>query len=230
MSLTPPKTIRRLQEALGTKAKQEPTYRFDLLYEKVYRADSLAHAYEGAQQQRGAPGVDGETFEAIEAAGRKQWLAAVQEALRTQTYRPHPVRRVMIPKPGGGERPLGIPTIRDRVVQTAVLLILQPIVEVDMDLAAYGYRPGRSAHEAIKTVHRALCAGQTQVVDADVAQDFDTIPHAALMQVRARRLSDRKLLRLLKRWLKTPVAERTKRGGGTSQGGSGRRGAFRKAA
>ncbi len=219
MSLTPPETIRRLQEARGTKAKQEPTYRFYLLYDKVFRTDILGHAYEVAQHQRGAPGVDGETCEAIEAAGRKQWLAAVQEALRTETDWPHPVRRVMIPKPGGGERPLGIPTIRDRVVQTADLLILQPIVEADMDPAAYGYRPGRSAHEAIKTVHRVLCAGQTQVVDADVSQDFDTIPHAALMQALARRISDRKLLRLLKRWLTTPVAERTKRGGWHCTGG-----------
>jgi RNA-directed DNA polymerase len=219
VSLTPPETIRRLQEALGTKATQEPPSRFYLLYDKVYRADILAQASEVAQHQRGAPGVDGETFEAIEAAGRERWLAAVQEALRTETYRPQPVRRVMISKPGGGERPLGVPTIRDRVVQTAVLLILHPIFEADMDPAAYGYRPGRSAHEAIKTVHRALCAGQTQVVDADVAQYFDTMPHAALMQALARRLSDRKLLRLLKRRLKTPGAERTKRGGWHFTGG-----------
>jgi RNA-directed DNA polymerase len=211
--------IRRLQEALGTKAKQEPTYRFYLLYDKVHRADILAHADALAKQRDGAPGVDGETFEAIEAAGRERWLAAVQEALRTEAYRPQPVRRVMIPKPAGGERPLGIPTIRDRVVQTAVLLILQPIFEADLEPTAYGYRPGRTAHEAVKAVHRALCAGQTQVVDADVSQYFDTIPHAALMQVLARRISDRKLLRLLKRWLKAPVAEQTRRGGWRYTGG-----------
>lgn len=219
MSLATPDMIRRLQEALGTKAKQEPTYRFYLLYDKVYRADVLAHAYALAKQRDGAPGVDGETFEAIEAAGRERWLAAVQEALRTETYRPQPVRRVRIPKPAGGERPLGIPTIRDRVVQTAVLVILQPIFEADMEPTAYGYRPKRTAREAVETVHRALCAGQTQVVDADVAQYFDTIPHAALMQAVARRLSDRKVLRLLKRWLKAPVAEQTGRGGWRYAGG-----------
>jgi len=219
VSLATPDMIRRLQEALGTKAKQEPTYRFYLLYDKVHRADILAHAYALATQRDGAPGVDGETFEAIEAAGRERWLAVVQEALRTETYRPQPVRRVVIPKPAGGARPLGIPTIRDRVVQTAVLLILQPIFEADMEPTAYGYRPGRTAREAVETAHRALCAGQTQVVDADVSQYFDTIPHTALMQALARRISDRKVLRLLKQWLKAPVAERTGRGGWRYTGG-----------
>ncbi len=219
MSLAPPRTIRRLQEALGTKAKQEPAFRFYLLYDKAYRADILAHAYALAKQRGGASGVDRETFEAIEAAGREPWLAAVQEALRTETYRPQPVRRVNIPKLTGGERPLGIPTIRDRVVQTAVLLTLQPIFEADLEPTAYGYRPGRTAREAVETVHRALCAGQTQVVDADVSQYFDTIPHAALMQALAHRISDRKLLRLLKRWLKVPVAEQTGRGGWRYTGG-----------
>ena len=219
MSLTTPGTIRKLQEALGTKAKQEPAYRFYLLYDKVSRADLLAHAYALAKQHAGAAGVDGETFETIETAGRERWLAAVQEALQTETYRPQPVRRVRIPKPVGGERPLGIPTIRDRVVQTAVLLILQPIFEADLEPTAYGYRPGRTAREAVETVHRALCAGQTHVVDADVSQYFDTIPHTALMQALARRISDRKLLRLLKRWLKTPVAEPGEGGGWRYTGG-----------
>ncbi len=219
MSLTTPSTIRRLQEALGTKAKREPAYRFYLLYDKVSRTDILAHAYALAKQHAGAAGVDGETFETIETAGRERWLAAVQDALQTETYRPQPVRRVRIPKPAGGERPLGIPTIRDRVVQTAVLLILQPIFEADLEPTAYGYRPGRTAREAITAVHRALCAGQTQVVDADVSQYFDTIPHAALMQALARRISDRKLLRLLKRWLKTPVAEQGRNGGWRYTGG-----------
>lgn len=208
MSLATPETIRRLQEALGTKAKQEPGYRFYLLYDKVSRTDFLAHAYALAKQHGGAPGVDGETFEAIETAGRERWLAAGQDALQREAYRPQPVRRVSIPKPTGGERPLGIPTIRDRVVQTAVLLIVQPIFEADMEPTAYGYRPGRTAHQAVRTVHRALCAGQTEVVDADVSQYFDTIPHTALMEALARRISDRKLLRLLKRWLKAPVADR----------------------
>lgn len=218
-SLTPPGTIRTLQEALGTKAKQEPTYRFYLLYDKVYRADLLAHADALATQRGGAAGMDGETFETIETAGTERWLAAVQDARQTETYRPQPVRRVRIPKPGGGERPFGIPTIRDRVVQTAVLLIRQPIFEADREPTAYGYRPGRTARDAITVVHRARCAGQSQVVDADVSQYFDTIPHTALMQALACRLSDRKLLRLLKRWLKTPGAERTTRGGWRYTGG-----------
>jgi RNA-directed DNA polymerase len=219
VSLAPPAKLRRLQEALNTKAKQEPAYRFYLLYDKVYREDVLAHAYALSRQHGGAPGVDGMTFEDIEAAGRERWLAAVQEELRAEAYRPQPVRRVVIPKPGGGERPLGIPTIRDRVVQTAVMLIVQPIFEADLDPTAYGYRPGRGALEAVREVHRALCAGHTEVVDADVAQYFDTIPHAALMRSLAQRLSDGKLLRLLKRWLKAPVAEATPGGGWRYSGG-----------
>lgn len=207
MSLATPPKLRRLQDALYTKARQEPAYRFYLLYDKVYRADILAHAYALSRQHGGAPGVDGVTFEAIEAEGRERWLAVVQEALRTQTYQPQAVRRVRIPKPGGGERPLGIPTVRDRVVQTAALLILQAIFEADLDPAAYGYRPGRSALEAVQEVHRALCAGHTEVVDADVSQYLDAIPHAELVKSLARRLSDRRMLWLLKRWLKAPVAE-----------------------
>ena len=173
VSLATPLKLRRLQEALYTKAKQEPAYRFYLLYDKVYRADILAHAYALAKQNGGAPGVDGVTFEDIEAAGLEPWLAAVQEALRAQTYRSQPVRRVLIPKPGGGERPLGIPGIRDRVVQTAALLILQAIFEADLEPTAYGYRPGRTALEAVQEVHRALCAGHTEVIDADVSQYLD---------------------------------------------------------
>src|SRR5574337_561722 len=220
VSLATPPKLRRLQEALYTKAKQEPAYRFYLLYDKVSRADILAHAYALSKQRGGAPGVDGETFEAIETAGRERWLAAVQEALRTETYRPQPVRRALIPKPGGtGERPLGIPVIQDRVVQTAALLILQPIFEADLEPTAYGYRPGRTALQAVQAVHRALCAGHTAVVDADVSKYFDTIPHAALMQSLARRISDRKLLRLLKMWLKAPAAEPGPGGGWRFSGG-----------
>jgi RNA-directed DNA polymerase len=163
VSLATPEKLRRLQEALYTKAKQEPGYRFYLLYDKVYRPDILAHAYALSRQHGGAPGVDEVTFEDIEAAGREQWLAAVQEALRTETYRTQPVRRVMIPKPGGGERPLGIPTIRDRVVQTAALLIVQPIFEADLEPTAYGYRPGHGALEAVQEVHRALDRGRWTV-------------------------------------------------------------------
>jgi RNA-directed DNA polymerase len=220
VSLATPLKLRRLQEALNSKAKQDPAYRFYLVYDKVYRADILAHAYALSKQKGGAPGVDGVTYEDIEATGRERWLAAVQEALRTERYRPQPVRRVLIPKPGGiGERPLGIPVILDRVVQTAALLILQPIFEADLEPTAYGYRPGRTALEAVQEVHRALCAGQTEVIDADVSSYLDTIPHADLMKSLARRLSDRKMLRLLKRWLKAPVAEQTEGGGWRFSGG-----------
>jgi RNA-directed DNA polymerase len=224
VSLAPPLKLRRLQEALYTKAKQEPAYRFYLLYDKVARTDILEHAYALSKQKGGAPGVDGVTFDDIEAAGAEQWLAAVQEALRTETYRPHPVRRAPrgypIPKPGGmGERPLGIPGIQDRVVQTAARLILQPIFEADLEPTAYGYRPGRTALEAVQAGHRALCAGHTEVIDADVSSYFDTIPHAALLKSLARRLSDRRMLRLLKRWLKAPVAEPGPGGGWRVSGG-----------
>jgi RNA-directed DNA polymerase len=220
VSLATPIKLRRLQEALYTKAKQEPAYRFYLLYDKVYRRDVLAHAYALSKQHGGAPGVDGVTFADIEAAGVEPWLAAVQEALRTETYRPQPVRRVLIPKPGGiGERPLGIPVIQDRVVQTAALLILQPIFEADLAPTAYGYRPGRTALQAVQAVHRARCAGHSEVIDADLSSYFDSIPHAALMQSLARRLSDRKLLRLLKGWLKAPVAEPGPGGGWRCSGG-----------
>jgi len=220
VSLATPAKLRRLQEALYTKAKQEPAYRFYLLYDKVYRADILAHAYALAKQNGGAPGVDGMTFEDIETVGVERWLAAVEEAVRTETYRAHPVRRVRIPKPGGiGERPLGIPVIRDRVVQTAALLILQPIFEADLEPTAYGYRPGRTAREAVQAVHRAVWAGHTEVIDGDVSSYFDTIPHADLMKSLARRISDRRMLRLLKMWLKAPVAEQAAGGGWRMSGG-----------
>ncbi len=220
MSLATPPKLRRLQEALYTQAKQEPAYRFYLLYDKVARTDILAHAYALSKQKAGAPGVDGVTFEDIEAAGLERWLAAVQEALRTETYRPQPVRRVRIPKPGGiGERPLGIPVIQDRVVQTAALLLLQPIFEADREPTAYGYRPGRTALQAVQAVHRALCAGHSEVIDADLSSYFDSIPHADLMKSLARRLSDRRMLRLLKMWLKAPVAERADDGGWRFTGG-----------
>jgi len=220
VSLAPPPKIRKLQEALGTLAKRKPEYRFYLLYDKVYRADVLCHAYALAKHNKGAPGVDGTTFEDIEAQGVETWLCAVQEELRSGTYRPQPVRRVMIPKPGGGERPLGIPTIRDRVVQTAAMLILHPIFEADLEPNAYAYRHGRGALDAVREVHQALCGGHHEVVDADLSKYFDTIPHADLMKSLARRISDGKLLRLLKMWLKVPVAESDGRGGWRFSGGN----------
>src|SRR3989337_1146572 len=177
MSLETPEAIRRLQRKLYRKAKEEPGYRFYLLYGKIYRQDILAHAYELAKAHRGAPGVDGQTFAEIESRGREEWLKGLRQELRARRYQPQPVRRVMIPKPGGGERPLGIPTIRDRVVQTAAKLVLEPIFEADLEPSAYGYRPKRGAQDAIRKVHKLLCAGYTEVVDADLSKDFDTIPH-----------------------------------------------------
>lgn len=149
MSLQTPESVRRLQRALYVKAKQAPEFRFYLLYDKVHREDILQHAYRLSRAARGAAGVDGVEFTDIETAGVEPWLAAVRHELQAHTYRPAPVRRVMIPKPGGGERPLGIPTIRDRVVQTAVKLVLEPIFEADFEDSAYGYRPQRSAHDAV---------------------------------------------------------------------------------
>src|SRR5471030_1103359 len=176
MSLETPDTIRRLQRKLYIKAKAEPAFRFYLLYDKIHREDILRHAYALARANRGAPGVDGVTFAAIESAGLEEWLAGLGRDLVAKTYRPEPVRRVMIPKPGGGERPLGIPTIRDRVAQTAAKIVLEPIFEADFEDSAYGYRPRRSAIDAVREVHQALQDGYTDVVDADLSKYFDTIP------------------------------------------------------
>ena len=221
MSLTTPDKIETLRRKLYAKAKAEPGFRFYLLYDKIHRADILAHAYELAKANKGAPGVDGVTFETIEAAGVEGWLTALEEELRGKTYRPQPVRRVTIPKPGGGERPLGIPTIRDRVVQTAAKLVLEPVFEADFDPEAYGYRPGRSALDAVRRVHGHLKAGYTDVVDADLSKYFDTIPHDELLQCVARRISDKQVLALIKMWLKTPVEEGTGSGGRRLTGGKG---------
>ena len=208
MSLQTPEKLRKLQRALYVKAKCEPRCRFYALYDKVYREDILAHAYALCRSNRGAPGVDGQTFEDIETYGRGRWLAELGEEVRTGRYKPQPVRRVLIPKPGGvGQRPLGIPTIRDRVVQTAAKLVLEPIFEADFDEATYGYRPRRSAVQAVRRVHKAIRGGRTEVVDADLSKYFDSIPHSALVQCLARRVSDRKMLKLVKSWLKVPVQE-----------------------
>jgi RNA-directed DNA polymerase len=219
MSLATPDNIRTLQRKLYLKAKAEPSYRFYLLYDKIHRADILRHAYDLARANKGAPGVDGVDFAAIEAAGLENWLAGIEMELRTKTYRPQPVRRVMIPKPGGGERPLGIPTIRDRVVQTAAKLVLEPIFEADLEPTAYGYRPGRSGIDAVKWVHRLLCQGFTDVVDADLSKYFDTIPHAELLRSVAARIVDRQVLCLIKMWLKAPVEEKDPDGRRRMSGG-----------
>src|SRR5260221_9414398 len=180
MSLTTPSKIRELQIKLYRKAKNEPEFRFYQLYDKVYREDILSHAYALAKANNGAPGVDGESFQDIESRGLGEWMNGLREDLRNKTYRPQPVRRVMIPKPGGGERPLGIPTIRDRVAQTAAKLVLEPIFEADFMDCAYGYRPKRSAQDAVQSVHQAIRAGYTDVVDADLSKYFDSIPHHEL--------------------------------------------------
>src|SRR6202158_962272 len=177
MSLETPMKIRILQKKLYQKAKAEPNYRFYQLYDKMYREDILAHAYAVAKSNQGAPGVDGQSFQGIESQGLEEWLNGIREDLRAKTYQPQAVRRGMIPKPGGGERPLGIPTIRDRVGQTAAKLLLEPIFEADFDPNAYGYRPKRSAQGAIQKVHKLLCEGYSEVVDADLSKDFGTIPH-----------------------------------------------------
>ena len=208
MSLTTPGKIRELQIKLYRKAKNEPEFRFYQLYDKVYREDILNHAYELARANHGAPGVDGESFEAIESRGLAEWMNGLSEELRSKTYKPQPVRRVMIPKPGGGERPLGIPTIRDRVAQTAAKLVMEPIWEADLEPNAYGYRPQKSAQDAIQKVDELLHEGYTDVVDADLSKYFDTIPHAELLQCVARRIVDRQMLHLIKIWLKVPVEER----------------------
>ncbi|SRR5712691_669240 len=219
MSLETPEKIRSLQRKLYCKAKAEPGFRFYLLYDKICREDMLRHGYALARANAGAAGVDGVSFAAIEAAGREGWLAGLREDLVLKTYRPAPVRRVMIPKPGGGERPLGIPTIRDRVVQTAAKLVLEPIFEADFEGSAYGYRPGRSAADAVKEVHRLMGRGYTDVVDADLSKYFDSIPHADLLKSVARRIVDRHVLRLLKLWLKAPIEERDDDGRRRMSGG-----------
>lgn len=209
MSLATPGKIRTLQRKLYRKAKAEPAFRFYLLYDKIYREDILRHAYAVARANAGAAGVDGVSFAQIEASGLEAWLAGLREELVSKTYRPDPVRRVMIPKPnGGGERPLGIPTIRDRVAQTAAKLVLEPIFEADFEDTAYGYRPARGAVDAVKEVHRLVCRGYTDVVDADLSRYFDSIPHDALLKSVARRIVDRRVLRLIKLWLKAPIEER----------------------
>jgi RNA-directed DNA polymerase len=231
MSLEPPEGVGKLQAALHGKAKENPSYRFYLLYDKVYRPDVLEYAYRCCLSNGGAPGVDGQTFEDIEAIGRNRWLGELAEELRKKTYQPQAVRRVWIPKPDGKQRPLGIPTIRDRVVQMAAVVVLEPIFEADLQPEQYAYRKQHGALDAVNAVNDLLNRGYTEVVDADLSGYFDSIPHAELMKSVARRISDRHLLHLVKMWLEAPVEEtdehgRTQRttrnkdeGRGTPQGG-----------
>ena len=205
-------SLQRLRAALHAKAKSAPSFRFYSLYDKVYRKDVLEAAWEQCRANGGAPGVDGQTFADIEKYGVETWLGELVEELRTKRYEPHPVRRVHIPKPDGKQRPLGIPTIKDRVVQTAVLLIVEPIFEADLQDEQYAYREGRSALDAVAAVDKLLQAGYREVVDADLSGYFDSIPHAELLQCVARRISDKALLHLVKQWLVAPVEETDRRG------------------
>src|SRR6202047_27903 len=212
MSLTTPFSVQKLQTALHAKAKESPNFRFHALYDKVYRKDVLAFAYERCKANGGAAGVDNQTFENIEAYGRDRWLDELAQELKSRTYQPLPVRRVYIPKPDGKQRPLGIPTIRDRVVQTSAMLVLEPIFEADLPKEQYAYRADRSALDAVQHVHKLIHTGHGQIVDADLSSYFDSVPHAELMRSVARRVVDGAMLHLIKMWLEAPVEETDERG------------------
>ena len=198
--------------ALHAKAKAEAGYRFYTLYDKISREDILAHAYAQCRSNKGAPGVDGQDFADIEAYGVERWLGELAVALRQETYRPEPIRRVYIPKAKGKLRPLGISTLRDRVCMTAALLALEPIFEADLPPEQYAYRPGRSAQQAVVEVGELLFRGHPDVVDADLADYFGSIPHGELLQSLARRIVDRRVLHLIKMWMEYPVEETDDRG------------------
>ena len=210
--LSTPNSVQKLQTALHAKAKAEPGYRFYTLYDKISRADILAHAYALCRSNQGAPGVDGQDFAEIEAYGMERWLGELALALREEAYRPDPIRRVYIPKANGKLRPLGIPTLRDRVCMTAATLVLEPIFEADLPPEQYAYRPGRSAQQAAIAVDELLFRGYREVVDADLADFFGSIPHADLMKSVARRIVDRRVLHLIKMWLECPVEETDDKG------------------
>jgi RNA-directed DNA polymerase len=213
MSLVTPASVQKLQTALHAKAKESPGFRFYAVYDKVYRKDVLGFAYACSQANGGAAGVDEQKFEDIEAYGEERWLDELGQELKHRTYRPLPVRRVYIPKADGKtQRPLGIPAIRDRVVQLAAVLVLGPIFEADLQPEQYGYRKDRSALDAVNRVHQLINTGHREVVDADLSNYFDEIPHAELLKSVARRVVDGAMLHLLKMWLEAPVEETDDRG------------------
>jgi RNA-directed DNA polymerase len=211
-NLTTPKSVQKLQMALHAKAKAEAGYRFYALYDKISREDILAHAYAQCRSNKGAPGVDGQDFADIAAYGVERWLGELALALREETYQPDPIRRVFIPKSNGKLRPLGISTVRDRVCMTAAMLVLEPIYEADLPPEQYAYRPGRNAQQAVAEVDKQLFHGHREVVDADLADYFGSIPHSELLQSVARRIVDRRVLHLIKMWLDCPVEETDDRG------------------
>src|SRR6266568_5883793 len=212
MSLTTPESIQKLQAALHDKAKKSPDFRFYALYDKVYRKDVLTFAYQSCKANGGAVGVDNQTFEDIEAYGAEQWLDELTQELKSQKYRPLPVRRVYIPKPGGQQRPLGVPAIRDRAGMMAAVLVLDPIFEADLQPEQYAYRRGRSALDAVRHVHKLINTGHGEIVDADLAGYFDSLPHSELLKSVARRVVDGDMLHLIKMWLKAPAEETDDRG------------------
>src|SRR4030095_4480013 len=211
-NLATPVNVQKLQTALHAKAKAEPGFRFYALYDKISRDDILAHAYAQCRSNKGAPGVDGQDFADIEAYGVQRWLGELALALRQETYRPDPIRRVYIPKANGKLRPLGISTVRDRVCMTAAMLVLEPIFEADLPPEQYAYRPGRNAQQAVVEVEELVFRGHPEVVDADLADYFGSIPHAELSKSVARRIVDRRVLHLIKMWLECPVEETDDRG------------------
>jgi RNA-directed DNA polymerase len=211
-NLATPISVQRLQTALQVKAKETPEFRFYALYDKLYRMDVLTHAYACCRANKGASGIDGVTFEDIEAYGAERWLGELAQQLREETYRPDAVRRVYIPKPNGKLRALGIPRLAERVCQTAAMLVLEPIFEADLPSEQHAYRQNRNAQSAVREVHGLLVSGYTEVVDADLSGYFDTIPHVELMKSVARRVVDRRMLHLVKMWLDAPVEEIDERG------------------
>jgi RNA-directed DNA polymerase len=213
MSLTTPESIQKLQTALHAKAKESSDYRFYALYDKVYRKDILAFALDCCKANGGAGGVDHQEFEDIEAYGEERWLGELAQELKNRTYQPLPVRRVYIPKADGkSQRPLGIPAIRDRAVQVAAVLVLEPIFEADLQPEQYAYRQDRSALDAVRHVHKLINTGHREIVDADLSSYFDEIPHAELLKSVARRVVDGAMLHLIKMWLEAPVEETDERG------------------
>src|ERR1700751_256935 len=201
MNLTTLTSVQKLQMALHAKAKESPDFRFYGLYDKVYRKDVLVYACKRCKANGGAAGVDHQTFEDIEQYGVERWLDELAQELKSRIYQPQPVRRVYQPKPDGKQRPLGIPTIRDRVVQTAAMSAFEPIFEADLQPEQYAYRADRSALDAVRQVHKLINTGHRKIVDADLSSYFDSIPHAELMRSVARRIVDGAMLHLIKMWL-----------------------------